>query len=186
MAEASGDPGLVAIVERLTPTAVVPPKAAPAAKPPVPVEAAPCLPPGVSLTSAETSRLESLSSSTREQVLSWLSSCDPILIGEARRRLSPAAAPRPEPATTLELLHRLREDIRFPSQAAAALSQEFDDVRSWCGFHRALERAWRGELPVEVLLDAYEQASGPRARNPGAIWNHVIKRWKRTSCRAGE
>jgi hypothetical protein len=73
------------------------------------------------------------------------------------------------------VLGRIREDPSFPSLAADWLASALQDRKSYSGFKARCEEAWRGELPVERLVAAYEQATGPKARNPGAIFMHALR-----------
>lgn len=131
------------------------------------------------LSPSERSRLGELPASSRAQVQAWLASGDPICLGEARRRLRPPRAPATAPSSTAELLGRLGEDPSFAALAAQRLSEEFGDARSWDGYHALCARAWRGEVPASVLVSAYREACGPRARNRGAILQHAVRRWSR-------
>ncbi|MGE5757172.1 MAG: hypothetical protein ACM35G_15905, partial [Planctomycetaceae bacterium] len=56
------------------------------------------------------------------------------------------------------------------------LSSALQDRKSYSGFKARCEEAWRGELSVDRLLSAYEQAMGPKARNPGAIFMYAALR----------
>lgn len=107
-----------------------------------------------------------------------MTSDDPILRREAERRLAPKPAPKPAPATTAELLARIRESPCHPSMAAEALSQEFDDRKSWRGYHAVLTRAWEGEVEPAALVRAFERATDGKARNPGAVFMTVVGREK--------
>jgi hypothetical protein len=51
------------------------------------------------------------------------------------------------------------------SLAADWLAKELHDAKSYSGFKARCDEAWRGELSVDRLLSAYEQAMGPKARN---------------------
>jgi hypothetical protein len=118
----------------------------------------------------EQQQLAALPEAVREQVYLWLMSGDMILVREAIRCLTPPK-PRPEiPQTLPELLSPIREDPAFPALAADWLAKTFGDQKSYSGFKARCEEAWRGELPVDCLVSAYEQASGPKAKNPGAIF----------------
>jgi hypothetical protein len=72
------------------------------------------------------------------------------------------------------VLGRIREDPSFPSLAADWLSSALQDRKSYSGFKARCEEAWRGELPVERLVAAYEQAMGPKVRNRGALFQHAV------------
>jgi hypothetical protein len=112
---------------------------------------------------------------SRDQVLVWLATGDPILVAEARKKLAP---PRPrlvEPQTLPELLGRIWEDPSFPPRAADALAKAFGDLKSYSGFKARCEEVWRGERSAEQLVEAYRQASGPRAKNPGAVFMHSLR-----------
>jgi hypothetical protein len=136
-----------------------------------PREAGPTLP----LTPEQQTRLDALPAATRDLVLTWLLTGDPILVAEARKKLAPLPR-RPEaPRTLPEVLGRIREDPSFPALAADWLSSALQDRKSYSGFKARCEEAWRGELPVERLVAAYEQAMGPKVRNRGALWQHCLR-----------
>ncbi len=100
---------------------------------------------------------------------------DPILVVEAKKKLVPPR-PRPEaPKTLPEVLGRIREDPSFPAPAADWLASALGDRKSYSGFKARCEKAWRGELPVPRLLSAFEQATGPKARNRGALFMHAVR-----------
>jgi hypothetical protein len=73
------------------------------------------------------------------------------------------------------VLGRIREDPSFPSLAADWLSSALEDRKSYSGFKARCEEAWRGELEPRRLVAAYEQATGPKARNRGAIFMHAMR-----------
>jgi hypothetical protein len=109
-------------------------------------------------------------------VLAWLGSGDRIMAGEALRLLAPRL-PRPErPAGVEELLLRIREDPSWVPAAAEVLTAGLNDRMSWSGFHAACRRAWEGSLEPSALVDAWRQATGGKARNPGAVFMTVVKR----------
>ena len=109
-------------------------------------------------------------------MLTWLLTGDRILVAEARKKLAPPR-PRPEaPRTLPEVLGRIREDPSFPALAADWLASALQDRKSYSGFKARCEEAWRGELPVPRLVEAYEQATGPKARNRGAIFMVAVRR----------
>ncbi|MGE5756301.1 MAG: hypothetical protein ACM35G_11420 [Planctomycetaceae bacterium] len=139
---------------------------------PSPPTAGPALP----LTPEQKARLDALPEATANMVLTWLLTGDPILVAEARKKLAPPPR-RPEtPRTLPEVLGRIREDPSFPSLAADWLSSSLEDRKSYSGFKARCEEAWRGELSVDRLLSAYEQATGPKARNRGAIFQYAALR----------
>jgi hypothetical protein len=83
---------------------------------------------------------------------------------------------RPEtPRTFSEVLGRIREDPAFPALAADWLASALQDRKSYSGFKARCEEAWRGELEPRRLVAAYEQATGPKARNGGAIFMYTLK-----------
>jgi hypothetical protein len=127
------------------------------------------------LTPDEQARLAGLPPAARDQVLTWLATADPILVGEARKLLAPPLARPKTPATLPELLRRLPEDPTFPAMAADWLGRALGDTRSYAGYLARCTEAWRGELPVQRLVLAFEQATGPKARKPGAIFMHALK-----------
>jgi hypothetical protein len=73
------------------------------------------------------------------------------------------------------VLGRIREDPSFPSLAADWLASALQDRKSYSGFKARCEEAWRGELPVTHLVEAYEQAMGPKARNGGALFMYALR-----------
>ena len=128
------------------------------------------------LTPEQQARLAALPAASRDQVLLWLATGDPILVAEARSKL---ATPRPQPEapkTLPELLGRIREDSSYPALAAAGLAAAFDDPKSYNGFLARCREAWHGLFSVLVLQDAYRQATGPKVRNPGAIFQVACQR----------
>jgi hypothetical protein len=83
---------------------------------------------------------------------------------------------RPEaPKTLLEVLDRIREDPSFPALAADWLVKTFGDHKSYNGFKARCEEAWRRELPVLLLMSAFDQATGPKARNCGALFMYALR-----------
>ncbi len=147
----------------------MPPLPTPRAEAPAP--ASPSLP----LTPEQKARLDAMPAATRDLVLTWLLTGDPILVAEARKKLA-SPRPRPEaPRTLPEVLGRIREDPSFPALAADWLASTLQDRKSYSGFKARCEEAWRGELPVERLMAAYEQAMGPKVRNRGALWQHCLR-----------
>lgn len=114
----------------------------------------------------------------REIMESWLTGDDPALRREAERILRPKPKPPapPPPQSAVELLARIREQPSFPAQAAELLARDLDDRKSWGGFHAMARRAWEGSIPAEALVEAYKQATGGKARNPGAVFMTVVKR----------
>jgi hypothetical protein len=128
------------------------------------------------LTPEEKARLEAMDPGVRDQILTWLMLGDPILMREARAKLAPPR-PKPEAPTTLPgILARIREDPSYPGQAAAWLARDFSDPKSYNGFLARCHEAWQGLIPVPVLEDAYRQATGPKVRNPGAIFQVACQR----------
>jgi hypothetical protein len=108
---------------------------------------------------------------------------DSILAGElARKRAAEerraAMASIPPPATTAELLGRIREDPSYVAQAAQALAVELGDERSWRGLHAICRRAFEGELEPAALVHALGKAQGPQVRKPGAIFTVEVSRWR--------
>lgn len=137
---------------------------------------APTISAGTVLSAAEADRLQDLAPGVRDRVLNWVASGDPILLSEARRCLGPPAPPKAPPATLLELLGRLREDPANVPAAAAALCQAFDDPKSYSGFLARVGEAFEGRRDPADLVEALKQASGPKARNRGAIFMTVCGR----------
>ena len=128
------------------------------------------------MTPEQQARLAALPTASRDQVLLWLATGDPILVAEARSKL---ATPRPQPEapkTLPELLGRIRENPSYPALAASGLAAALQDQKSYSGYLRRCEEAWRGELTPDRLLSAYEQAMGAKVRNPGAVFQYVAIR----------
>ena len=132
--------------------------------------------PALPLTPEQQARLAAMPAASRDQVLLWLATGDPILVAEARSKLAPLPL-RPEaPKTLPELLGRIREDPSYPALAASGLAAAFNDPKSYNGFLARCREAWQGLIPVPVLQDAYRQATGPKVRNPGAIFQVACQR----------
>jgi hypothetical protein len=127
------------------------------------------------LTPEQKARLDAMPEATANLVLTWLLSADRILVAEARKKLAPPPRRPAAPRTLPEVLTRIREDPSFPALAADWLAKSFGDPKSYCGFKARCEEAWRGELPVPRLLSAYEQATGPKAKNPGAVFMVAVR-----------
>ena len=128
------------------------------------------------MTPEQQARLAALPAASRDQVLLWLATGDPVLVAEARSKLAPPR-PQPEaPKTLPELLGRIRENPSYPALAASGLAAALQDQKSYAGYLRRCEEAWRGELNPDQLILAYKQATGPKARNPGAIFMVAVKR----------
>ena len=140
-----------------------------------PPAASPAPSPALSLTPEQQARLAAMPVASRDQVLLWLATGDPILVAEARKKLAPLQ-PCPEaPRTLPELLGRIREHPSYPALAASGLAAALQDQKSYSGYLRRCEEAWRGELNPDRLLSAYEQAMGPKARNRGAIFMVAVR-----------
>jgi hypothetical protein len=133
-------------------------------------------PASLPLTPEQQARLAALPAASRDQVLLWLATGDPILVAEARSKLAPPRLQPEAPKTLPELLGRIREDPSYPALAASGLAAAFQDPKSYSGYLRRCEDAWRGELTPDRLLSAYEQAMGPKARNRGAIFMVAVRR----------
>ena len=131
--------------------------------------------PALPLTPEQQARLETMPAASRDQVLLWLATGDPILVAEARSKLTPLRPHLEAPQTLLEVLGRIREDPSYPALAASGLAAAFQDPKSYAGYLRRCEEAWRGELNPDRLLEAYEQAMGPKARNRGAIFMVAVR-----------
>ena len=132
--------------------------------------------PALPLTPEQQARLAAMPAASRDQVLLWLATGDPILVAEARKKLAPLRPHLEAPKTLPELLGRIREDPSYPALAASGLAAALQDQKSYSGYLRRCEEAWRGELNPDRLLSAYEQAMGPKARNRGAIFMVAVKR----------
>ncbi|HMB05845.1 MAG TPA: hypothetical protein VKP69_19175 [Isosphaeraceae bacterium] len=114
-------------------------------------------------------------------MLTWLLSADRILVAEAQKKLAPPPR-RPEaPRTPPEVLGRIREDPSFPALAADWLASVLQDRKSYSGFKARCEEAWRGELEPRRLVSAYEQATGPKAKNRGALFMFTLRGGTRDS-----
>ena len=131
--------------------------------------------PALPLTPEQQARLAAMPVASRDQVLLWLATGDPILVAEARKKLAPLRPHLEAPKTLLELLGRIREDPSYPALAASGLAAALQDQKSYSGYLRRCEEAWRGELNPDRLLSAYEQAMGPKARNRGAIFMVAVR-----------
>jgi hypothetical protein len=150
------------------------PRVEPSRSAPVPAPSPAKAGPAPTLTPEQQARLEVLPAATRDLVLTWLLTGDRILVAEARKKLAPPPR-RPEaPRSVRETLERIREDPSYPALAASGLASLWSDQRSFARYLARLEDAWRGDIPVARLIAAFDQAQGPRAKNPGAIFNHCL------------
>ena len=127
------------------------------------------------MTPEQQARLAAMPAASRDQVLLWLATGDPILVAEARSKLAPPRLCPEAPRTLAELLGRIREDPSYPVLTASGLAAALRDQKSYSGYLRRCEEAWRGELEPHRLVVAYEQATGPKARNPGAIFMVAVR-----------
>jgi hypothetical protein len=158
------------------PRAVPVPPAGPAPhRSPPPLSSPAKVGPAPVLTPEQQARLDTLPAATRDLVLTWLMTGDRILVAEARKKLAPPPRRPAAPRTLPEVLGRIREDPSFPSLAADWLSSALEDRKSYSGFKARCEEAWRGELEPRRLVAAYEQATGPKARNRGALFMHAVR-----------
>ena len=71
--------------------------------------------------------------------------------------------------------HASSQRRKYPALAASGLAAALQDQKSYAGYLRRCEEAWRGELNPDRLLSAYEQAMGPKARNRGAIFMVAVR-----------
>jgi hypothetical protein len=127
------------------------------------------------LTPEQKARLDALPEATANLVLTWLLSADRILVAEARKKLAPPPR-RPEaPRSVRETIARIREDPSYPALAASGLAALWSDQRSYAGFKARLEEGWRGDIPVQSLLSAFDQATGPQAKKPGALFMYAVR-----------
>ena len=133
------------------------------------------------LGAEESARLAALSPASRERVLTWLATGDRVLIAEARKRLAPPRQAPPPPASTAEMLTRIRECPTHVPQAAELLARDLDDRKSWSGYHARCRDAWEGRIEPEALVEAYREAMGPKARVRGAIFMSRLKRRRRSN-----
>lgn len=107
---------------------------------------------------------------------------DPILAKDFAR-LCPAVVEAPPPSTpetTAELIRLLpRGPAPWVQLLTESLVRDFGgqkDRKLWSGFQAVSQAVWRGTFPAEAVADAYRQATGPKAKNGGAVFNTVIQR----------
>jgi hypothetical protein len=163
----------------LLPVVVLPaPGSPPAPTPPAPALPAGAIPgAGFGLTPGQQSRLAELPDSTRDRVLTWLALDDPILRREAERLLTVRQESRgPAPRTLPELLERIGESPGYAAMGASWMAEEFGDVKSWHFYQQVLHDGWAGRRTPASLLEAYRQARSPKAKCPGAVFCHALKR----------
>lgn len=144
-----------------------------------------------SLPSQAVAVFESLSPEKQAETLApHLRGLDRIIAGEfARRRLASDAPPPPDvPETTVDLIARLPGGPPpWVQVLAESLARDFGgkkDRNLWSAFLAVAQAVWRGEFPADRVADAYRQATGPAARNPGAVFNYAIQvhGWKWGGC----
>jgi len=102
----------------------------------------------------------------------------PVLLAELERA-RPVAAPPPLPESTAALLAALPgAPADWPAKGASLLSLDFGSAKDralWPAFERLCHDVWRGAFPADDLADAYRQATGPKAKNRGAVFCHALK-----------
>ena len=92
------------------------------------------------MTPEQQARLAAMPVASRDQVLLWLATGDPIFVAEARKKLAPLQ-PCPEaPRTLPELLGRIREHPSYPALAASGLAAALQDQKSYSGYFAAVRR----------------------------------------------
>jgi hypothetical protein len=165
-------------VEPLPP--VTPPAAPPAALTPTQEQWL------ATLDATERERFNELPVTAQQRLLDWhrdrLNDCR-ILAAETARILRPKieAAPPPElPETTPELLEQLPGGpAHWPQRAAESLARDFGtatDQKLWPAFLKLTMAIWRGDVPAALVIDAYQQGMGPKAKSKGAVFCHALKR----------
>jgi hypothetical protein len=126
---------------------------------------------GPPLTPAQQQRLDELNPVRRAQVLTWLATGDPILVGEARRVLAPCRAAQPPPRDLAELIARRGEDPAYAPLLAKGLAVELGDPTSFAYYWKVAHQAAPG-----ALLEALRQSRNPEARAPAKVFVHALKR----------
>ena len=96
--------------------------------------------PALPLTPEQQARLAAMPAASRDQVLLWLATGDPILVAEARNKLAPLRLRLEAPKTLPELLGRIREDPSYPALAASGLAAALQDQKSYSGYFAAARR----------------------------------------------
>ena len=141
-----------------------------------PLVGSPAPSPALPLTPEQQARLAAMPVASRDQVLLWLATGDPILVAEARKKLAPLRPLLRHRGRCPSCWGGSRENPSYPALAAAGLAAALDDPKSYNGFLARCREAWHGLIPVPVLQDAYRQATGPKVRNPGAIFQVACQR----------
>ena len=105
---------------------------------------------------------------------------DPILWREATRRLGPRGAARPIPKDTDPLPALWEALARRDPEAVAPMTSRLvrafgNDRKSFRGIMARVGEVVTGVREVESLIDAFRQAMGGKARNPGAVFMHALK-----------
>ena len=70
-------------------------------------------------------------------------------------------------------------DPRLVIDLAESLCRDFGgagDRRRWGAIHALAKQVLDRGVSAETVLDAYRQAMGPRAENPGAVFTTALKR----------
>ena len=133
--------------------------------------------PALPLTPEQQARLAALPAASRDQVLLWLATGDPILVAEARSKLAPPR-PRPEaPKTLPELLGRIREDPSYPALAACELARASAMPRVIPATWPAVPRRGGGRYPPRGW---WKRMSRRRGRRPGTAgrssWSRCVEK----------
>jgi hypothetical protein len=95
---------------------------------------------------------------------------DPIPDARGQGQAGPAPPAAGGPRTLRELLGRIRESPDYPAAAAQALCQALGDAKSYAGFKARCDAVYLGELCPTQFVSAFEQAMGPKVRNPSAVF----------------
>ena len=70
---------------------------------------------------------------SRDQVLLWLATGDPILVAEAHKKLAPLRPHLEAPKTLLDLLGRIREDPSSPAPGGIRFGSSLPRSEILCG-----------------------------------------------------
>ncbi len=136
------------------------------------------------LDGAQRTRLRELPEPTRRRVVHWLGLGDPICLREAYRLLSPAPPCEPPSSSrpTRELLGALPGRHDLVAAATQRLAEELSDLGSWSYYRKVASSVASRERPAEALIACWSQATGGRARRPGALFASVWKKSPSMRC----
>ena len=92
-----------------------------------------------------------------------------------REPMPPPVTPASSMPAILEALGR--REWMAPETFASRLAHEFEDRKSINFYTKTAQEVLTGKRTVECIQDALREATGEKAKSPGKIFTHAVKRW---------